>query len=254
MSKKMDGFAIVTGAFRGLGAAMIRQLAKEGYDVVIDYIDDQFDSNAVEKAQALADEVKKEYGVGAIIVKADVTDYAQCQKMVDEGVKAFGDKIAVLINNAGIANGTLFAECKKEDFEKMIAVNLVGSMYCTHLVLPYMMKAKQGCIINQSSVGGVMGVATQADYSASKAGLIGFTKALAKELGGFNIRVNAIAPGMINTIMIASQRPEDVEMLKSVTPLGKIGEPSDISNCMSYILNADFLTGQTISPNGGLTI
>jgi len=204
-------------------------------------------------AAAVTEEARS-YGVGAITVKGDVEDYDQCKKIVQAGIDAFGDKIAVLVNNAGIASGKLFQDTEPAAFQKMIAVDLVGTMNCTHVVLPSMIAARGGCIISLSSVCGIMGVVTQADYSAAKAGVIGFTKALAKELGGYNIRVNAIAPGMIATEMVAEQNPEDVEGLKAITPLGTLGDIEDISGCMSYILSAKFLTGQIVSPNGGLTI
>ena len=247
MSKK--GFAIVTGSARGLGVGMVLQLAEEGYDVVINYTS----SSSAPLAEAVAEKARG-FGVGAIVVQGSVEDYDQCEKIVQAGVDAFGDKIAVLVNNAGIAGGTMFKDLDPKAYKRMVDIHLIGTMNCSHIVIPYMVKANIGCIINISSVCGIMGVPGQADYSAAKAGVIGFTKALAKELGGFNIRVNCIAPGMIATEMVAAQPKEAVDALKAITPLGCLGEVEDIAECMSYIVSAKFLTGQTISPNGGLTI
>lgn len=246
---KIEGFAIVTGSSRGLGKGMALQLAKEGYDVVIHHVS----AGSAAKAEAVAEEART-YGVRAITVKGAVEDYEECKKIIQAGVDAFGDKIAVLVNNAGIASGKLFQDTEAAMFQKMISVDLVGTMNCSHVAIPYMIAAQDGCIISLSSVCGIMGVVTQTDYSAAKAGVIGFTKALAKELGGHKIRVNAIAPGMIATEMVAEQNQEDVDALKAMSPLGILGDIEDVSDCMSYILNAKFLTGQIISPNGGLTI
>ena len=143
MYKKIDGFAIVTGGARGLGAAMVRQLAKEGYDVVINHVS----NSSGEVAKALAEEVKAEYGVGAIVFQGDVSSYEVCKNMVEAGVEAFGDKVAVLINNAGITNASRFDQNTPENYERLIRIELLGSMHCTHCVLPYMEKAKEGCII-----------------------------------------------------------------------------------------------------------
>ena len=247
--KKIPGFAIVTGSARGLGAAMTLQLAKEGYDVVINYVSDK----SAPKAEAVAKEARS-YGVGAICVQGDVSSYSTCREIVDAGVKAFGNKIAVLVNNAGIESGKFFADTAVESYNKMIQVEVIGSMNMTHIALPYMIEAENGCIIMQSSVCGLMGVPAQADYSCAKAGLVGFAKALAKEYGSKHIRVNCIAPGMIMTDMIAGTSQEGVAALKAMTPLNMLGDPDDIAECMSYIVNAPFLTGQCISPNGGLTI
>ena len=246
---KLEGFAIVTGSSRGLGKGMVLQLAKEGYNVVINHVR----AESAVMAEAVAKEARS-YGVDAITVQGAVEDYGQSKKIVQAGIDAFGDKIAVLVNNSGIASGKLFQDMTPDMFRRMIDVDLVGTLNCSHVVIPHMIAAKAGCIISLSSVCGIMGVVTQVDYSAAKAGVIGFTKALAKELGGYNIRVNAIAPGMIATEMVAEQDPADVEALKSITPLGMLGTVDDVSDCMSYILNAKFLTGQVISPNGGLTI
>jgi len=247
---KKDGFAIVTGGARGIGAGMCIQLASEGYNVVVNYVSDS--SNV--KALDLIKKMEDDYGVKGLAVKADVSSYSDCKHLVEQGIKAFGEKIAVLVNNAGIAVGKSFLETTEAEYTKLIGINLTSALHCTHIVLPYMVKLGYGCIINTSSIGGIMGVENQIDYSAAEAGIIGMTKAMAKEFGKYHITVNSIAPGMIWTDMLKGSSQAEVEGLKSMTPLGTIGEVQDISDCFSYILNAKFLTGLTISPNGGLTI
>lgn len=247
MYKKIDGFAIVTGGARGLGAAMVRQLAKEGYDVVINHVSES--SGVI--AQALADEVKAEYGVGAITFKGDVGSYEVCKNMVEAGVEAFGDKIAVLVNNAGITNATRFDQNTPEKYERLIRIELLGSMHCTHCVLPYMEKAKDGCIVMISSVAGLSGVAGQVEYSAAKAGMHGFMRALTQEVSEFNIRVNTIAPGAIETEIFNVFPKEVIDGITASIPLKRFGQPEEIAEAMSYIINAKYLQGQIISPNGG---
>ena len=247
---KKEGFAIVTGGARGIGEAMCLQLASEGYSVVVNYVSE----SSKPKAEALVAKMEADYKVKGLAVQADVAEYAQCKKLVDAGVTAFGEKIAVLVNNAGIAVGKSFLDLTESEYSRLIGVNLTSALHCTHVVLPYMVKQGYGAIVSTSSVGGIMGVANQVDYSAAKAGIIGMTKAMAKEFGQYHITVNCIAPGMIWTDMLSGSSQEAVEGLKSVTPLGTIGNVKDISDCLSYVINADFLTGQTISPNGGLTI
>ena len=247
MYKKMEGFAIVTGSARGLGAAMILQLAREGYDVVINYTSEK----SQPLADALAQRVKEEFGVGAITVRADVSEYEQCKKIVDAGVAAFGDKIAVLVNNAGIQSNKLFHEIDPKDYQRLIGIELLGTMHCTHIVLPYMQKAQDGCIINISSICGIYGQVGQCDYDAAKSAMFGFAKGVANENAANNIRVNCIAPGLIRTDMVNALPEEQVEAFRQTIPLKRLGEPEDIAECMSYIVNARYLTGQTISPNGG---
>lgn len=244
---KIEGFAIVTGGARGLGAAMIEQLALEGYDVVINYVSD----HSTPIAKSLADKVKKEHGVGAITFQGNVKEYSNCKAMVEAGVKAFGDKIAVLVNNAGLQHNKLFQDLTPEEYTELISVELLGTMHCTHIVLPYMQAAKNGCIINISSICALYGETRQCDYDAAKAGMIGFCRGLARENAANNVRVNCIAPGLIVTDMVKSLPPEQVEAFRLGIPLQRLGEPKDISQCMSYIVNAPYLTGQVISPNGG---
>ena len=250
MYNKIEGFAIITGGARGLGAAMAEQLAKEGYDLVLNYVSDR--SRAI--ADELAARLKEQYGVGVITFQGNVASYDTCKAMVEAGVEAFGDKIAIMINNAGIQSNQTFEAMTPEHYTELINIELLGSMHCTHLVLPYMQKAEAGCIINMSSICALYGQDTQADYSAAKAGLIGFTRAIARENAAKHIRVNAIAPGLIVTDMVKGLPEEIVESFRLGIPMQMLGQPEDIAQCMSYIVNAPYLTGQTISPNGGMAM
>lgn len=245
-----EGFAIVTGGARGLGKGIVIQLAKEGYDVVFNYISD----SSLARSQELIAQVEAEYGVRALAVQGDTSEYDQCQKMLEAGIAAFGDKIAVLVNNAGIAGLNLFVDRPVDQYCRVIQVNLLSVFHNTHLVLPYMIAQKSGSIINMSSQAGLNGVPYQVDYTATKAGIIGFTKALAKEVGKHGIRVNAIAPGNILTDIWEIIPKEVAEAEKTKITLGEFGTIEDVAECMSYLLHANFVTGQTISPNGGQTI
>ncbi len=245
---KIPGYAIVTGGARGLGEEMVLELASEGYDVVINYVTD----GSAGKAQALAEKVKSEYGVGAICVQADVAEYAECEKIVNEGCKAFGDQIAVLVNNAGIMTGKLFHEhAPNGEYARLIGIELLGSMHLTHCVLPHMQPYRNGCIVCTSSVAAHMCMRLQADYSVAKAGVIAFMRVIARENAPYHIRANSIAPGLCITDMMRDQPKERTDAVKAAVPLGFLGEPKDISDCLAYIVNAKYLTGQCISPNGG---
>ena len=244
---KIEGFAIVTGGARGLGAAMAEQLAAEGYDLLINYVSDR----SKQIADELAARLMEQYGVGVVTFQGNVSSYDTCKAMVEAGVAAFGDKIAVLINNAGIQSNQTFEAMTPEHYTELINIELLGSMHCTHIVLPYMQKAEAGCIISMSSICGLYGQEGQADYSAAKAGLIGFTRAVAHENAAKHVRVNCIAPGLIVTDMVKGLPEDIVEAFRLTIPMQMLGQPDDISQCMSYIVNAKYLTGQVISPNGG---
>lgn len=241
-------YAIVTGGSRGLGEGMALRLAKMGYDLVINYVSEK----SRVKAERVLEEAEKTYGTKGIAVQADVSDYEQCKHLVETAVTTFGEQIGVLVNNAGIANGKSFLELQPEEYRRLINVNLVSYLNVTHLVIPYMVKNRGGCIVNTASIGGLMGVVNQVDYCAAKSGVIGFTRALAMEFGGYGIRVNAIAPGMIWTDMLKGSNQEEVVALKQAIPLGEIGEVDDIAGCMEYLVTAKYVTGQTVSPNGGI--
>ena len=177
-----------------------------------------------------------------------------CKAMIDAGIAAFGDKIAVLVNNAGIQSNKFFQDITPEEYTRLIGIELFGTMHCTHVVLPYMQAAKNGCIINISSICALYGQEGQADYSAAKSAMFGFSRALARENAANNIRINCIAPGLIATDMVNALPEEQVEAFRLGIPLQRLGTPEDVSECMSYIVNATYLTGQIISPNGGMAM
>lgn len=247
MIRKMDGFAVVTGSARGLGAAMVRQLAQEGYDVVINHVSDSSQS----KAAALAEEVKTEYGVKAVVVQGDVSSYENCEKLVAAGEETFGSKLAVFVSNAGIQNLKMFHDLSQAEYEHVINVELLGAMHCAHVAIPRMQRAKEGCLVFITSIAGLYGQTLEADYSAAKAGMHGLMRALARENAECNVRVNCIAPGNIET-EIFNNVPEGLlkQVIESI-PMKRLGQPEDVAECLSYVINAPYLTGQIISPNGG---
>ncbi len=244
----MAKYAIITGGSRGLGEAMALRLAKMGYNIVINYISD----GSAPKAEAVLKKAKDEYGAEGLAVQADVSEVDGAQKLVDEAMKAFGDNLEVLINNAGIQQNAYYVDTPIEKIHRIVQVNLVSAMNMCSLVAPIMQQNKKGCIISMSSTGGLMGVEMQTVYCATKSGIIGLTRGLALELAGDGIRVNAIAPGGIETDML-KELPRDVyEGAKQAVPLKMFGQPSDIADLMEYLVNAGYVTGQTISPNGGV--
>lgn len=250
----MSKTAIITGGSRGIGKAMSEKLGELGYNVVINYRSDS--SKAL--SDKLAEELENKYKIKTLVVRADVSKYKDCEQLVKETVKKFGENIDVLVNNAGITNNCNWVDITHEAYESVIATNLISALHMTHLVIPHMInhssKESQCCIINTSSVGGLTGVINQADYCASKSGLIGLTRALALEFASRGVRVNAIAPGMIMTDMLRGVNQEELNALASTIPEGYIGDVSDIAGAMAYILTAPYVTGQVISPNGGFVL
>ncbi len=243
MSEKK--IALVTGGSRGIGLACALELAKAGCDIIINDICD------AEKAQPAIDEIKK-LGVNAYFYQFDVSNDEQVQAAVDKMISEHG-KIDILLNNAGITKDGLFIRMDMEQWERVIKINLTSAYCVTHAVVKYMMKARQGSIINMSSIVGRHGNAGQANYSASKAGLIGLTQTLAKELGSRNIRVNAVCPGFIQTAMTAELANID-EYLKAI-PMRRLGTPEDIAKVVKFLaLDTDYVTGQAIEVAGGLMI
>ena len=225
---------LITGGSRGIGAAMAKVFAENGYSVFITY----------KKNHAAAS------AVGATAFCADVTDFRTMHDVIE---KTGG--VDVLINNAGIAEQKLFSDITPEDWARMIGVNLTGVYNCCHAALPYMIRKKSGCIINVSSMWGICGASCEVHYSAAKAGVIGLTKALAKEVAPSGITVNCIAPGAVDTDMNKILSAEDIELLKEETPLGRLGTPEEIAKCALYLAqNGGFMTGQVLSPNGGIVI
>jgi 3-oxoacyl-[acyl-carrier protein] reductase len=233
---------------------MSMKLGELGYNVVVNYRSDS--SKAL--SDAIAQKLKEAYGVKALVVKADVSKYDECKNLVDAAVAEFGDRIDVLVNNAGITNNCNFIDIRQEAYERVINTNLLSFLHMTHLVLPYMVnhssKESQCSIVHTSSVGGLTGVINQADYCAAKAGIIGFSRAIALEFAGRGIRSNVIAPGMIMTDMLRGVNQDELHALAGTIPEGYIGEVSDIAGALEYILKAPYLTGQIISPNGGFVL
>ncbi len=241
--------ALVTGGARGIGAAICVALAQRGYAVAINY------NKSKEKAENLAKVITESYEVPALAIQADVSDYSQVQEMVKTVSSDFGG-IDVLVNNAGVAEQKLITEVTAEDWKNMMATNLDGMFYCAKEVLPHMIDKKQGVIINISSIWGQVGASCEVAYSTSKAGVIGLTKALAKEVGPSNIRVNCIAPGVVMTDMMASFGEEDIQVLQDETPLQKLGTPKNIADAVAFLVSpqAEFITGQVLGVNGGFVI
>lgn len=241
-------FALVTGAGKGIGRTLAIEFAKEGYSIGINYRSN--DEEALE-----IKEICEKNGVKAILLKADVSKFEECENIFKIIKDEFG-KIDVLINNAGITKDNLIIKMSPEDFQDVININLNSAFYCMKLASRMMMKQREGKIINISSVVGLHGNAGQTNYSASKAGIIGMTKTLAKELSSRNINVNAIAPGFIKTSMTDKLTDEMVEKIKESIPLGKLGDPEDIANIALFLASdkANYITGQVISVDGGMSI
>ncbi|MCD7711579.1 MAG: SDR family oxidoreductase [Firmicutes bacterium] len=240
--------AIITGGSRGIGEAMTLKLGEMGYNVVINYRSES--SKAL--TEKLVATLGEKYGVEGYAVRADVSKYEDCEALVKAAVEKFGEKIDVLVNNAGITNNSPFCELSHESYMAVIETNMLSAFHMCHFVVPYMVKANEGCVISTSSIGGLMGVANQADYCASKSGLIGMTRALAMEFGKQNIRFNCICPGMIWTDMLRGVNQDEVAALAQSIPAGKIGDVDDIANAMEFLIKDKYMTGQYVSPNGGI--
>lgn len=244
----MSKTVLVTGGSRGIGAAICERFAQEGWKVAVNY------NRSKEQAEALAKQLVA-CGCDACAVRADVSDRAQVEQMVKDVMERFG-KINVLVNNAGIAQQKLFSDITDSDWNTMFDVNVKGIYNCCQAVLPGMIHSKSGVIINVSSMWGITGASCEVHYSAAKAAVIGFTKALAKEVGLSGIRVNCVAPGVVATDMNQNLTQQTLDELKEETPLGLIGTPEDIANSIWFLGGEEsrFMTGQVISPNGGLVI
>ena len=238
--------AIVTGSSRGIGAATAIKLAEEGADVVVNYNSDK------ESAEATAKKIR-DLGRKALVIQGNVAEMDDAKNLIKSTLKEF-DKIDILVNNAGITKDGLLLRMKEKDFSDVINVNLKGTFNCTKQVIRYMMKQRHGKIVNLSSVVGLMGNAGQANYSASKAGVVGFTKSVAKEVAKRGINVNAVAPGYIDTDM-TEELPDQVkeEMLKNI-PLERFGQTEDVANVIMFLVSplADYVNGQTINIDGGM--
>jgi acetoacetyl-CoA reductase len=242
-----EAVAVVTGASRGLGRAIAEELGSGGAHVVVNY------SRSKEPAEELVNQLKEE-GAGAIAVQADVSDPDQAQSLIDRTMEEF-NRIDVLVNNAGINIDRTLRKLSVEDWEKVIQVDLNSAFYTVHAALPHMMEQGGGKIINMSSFVGEAGNVGQANYSAAKAGLLGFTKTAAKELARYGITVNSICPGFIETDMVASIPEEQREKLLKTVPLGRFGQPEEIARAVRFLVeDGDYITGQALDINGGVYI
>lgn len=244
----MSKVAFVTGATRGIGKSIALKLASCGYDIAINYRTENNDLTE------LLNEIKG-FNVRCIAVCGDVSDFEACTNMIKQIISEF-EKIDVLVNNAGITRDMLLMRMKESDFTDVIDVNLVGTFNITKNVIPYMMKQKNGRIINISSVVGITGNAGQTNYSASKAGIIGFTKSLAKEVGSRNILVNAVAPGFIQTDMTDILKDEIKQELIKNIPLKRFGNATDVANVVKFLASEEssYITGQVINIDGGMVM
>lgn len=242
----MNKVAFITGATRGIGKQIAITFAKEGYDIAINY---RKENEELENAKREIEE----NNIKCLTVQGDVSNFEDCERCVNEIIKEYG-KIDVLVNNAGITKDTLLMRMKKEDFESVIDINLVGTFNVTKNVISHMMKARSGRIINISSVVGVSGNAGQTNYSASKAGIIGFTKSLAKEVGSRGILVNAVAPGFIETQMTDVLKDEIKEEIAKSIPVKRMGVAQDVANVVKFLASDDssYITGQVIHVDGGM--
>ena len=242
---KMKKVALVTGGAKGIGCAIVKRLICDGYKVAFTY------NSSEEKALKLCADL----GTDCKAYRLDITDSNAVNFVIEDIEKGFGE-IAILINNAGVAEQTLFTDITDEMWHRMLNTNISGAFYCCRAVLKYMINRKSGKIINISSIWGETGGSCEVHYSASKAGMIGMTKALAKEVGLSGITVNSVSPGVILTDMTSHFDEETMNALKEETPLNRIGTPEDVAGAVAFLCSkdADFITGQNLSVNGGMNI
>ena len=240
--------AIVTGAARGIGKAIAETLAQRGANIVVVDL-------RMELAEETAKEITAKTGANAIALEADVSDRESVKAMIKSALDKFG-KVDILVNNAGITRDGLIMRMKEEDWDMVLDINLKGAFNCAQALARPMMKQRYGRIINITSVSGVVGQAGQTNYSSSKAGLIGFTKALAKELGSRNITVNAVAPGFIETVLTDDLPEEIKEFSMKMTPMARFGKPEDIANAVAFLAaeESSFITGVTLQVDGGMVM
>ncbi len=241
-------YVLITGGSRGIGAATARLLASRGWGVAVGY------HQSEAQAQALAAELSDQ-GVPALAVRADVADSAQVARMVDNVLENFC-QLDILICSAGVSHQGLISQIDENQWRRLFAVNVDGVHHCCRAVLPHMLERKSGSIVTVSSMWGQVGASCEAAYSAAKGAVIAYTKALAKELGPSNIRVNCVAPGVIDTEMNGHLTQDDLAALADETPLGRIGTPREAAAAIAFLASdeASFLTGQVVAPNGGLVV
>ena len=242
----MNKVALITGGTRGIGKEIACTLAEENYDIKINYRTEN------EELMKLKKEIEQKR-VRCLLLKGDVSNFEDCKKLVEEAINRV-NHIDVLVNNAGITKDMLLMRMKPEDFNEVINVNLIGTFNMTKNVINYMMKERKGRIINVSSVVGISGNAGQTNYAASKAGIIGFTKSLAKEVASRNILVNAIAPGFIQTDMTNILKENVKDEIEKTIPLKRMGTAKDVANVVKFLVSEDssYITGQVIQVDGGM--
>lgn len=235
---------LVTGGSRGIGKAIVEKFASEGYNVILNY------NKSYEQAKAIEDAYKN-----VKIFKADVSNKKEVQAMIDFAESAFGN-IDILVNNAGISCTGLLQDLSFEEWQEVFNVNVNGMFNCTQMILPSMLSKHSGKIINISSIWGMVGASCEVAYSASKAAIIGFTKALAKEVGPSGITVNSVAPGIVMTDMVSQYSVEEFDEIRNQIPLGEIGNTNDVASSVYFLASdeANYITGQVLSPNGGWVI
>ncbi|MEW6557601.1 MAG: 3-oxoacyl-[acyl-carrier-protein] reductase [Elusimicrobiota bacterium] len=244
--KLKDKIAIVTGGAQGIGKAIAEKLADNGCKVVIVDVQEEIAKN-------IADEITKLKNIETLALKIDVSSSAETEQMVKKTVEKFG-KIDIIINNAGITRDNLLIRMSDEEWDKVLAINLKGVFNCSKAVAKIMMKQRSGKIVNIASVVGLMGNAGQANYSASKGGVVALTKTLARELASRNINVNAVAPGFIKTAMTDKLSDDQKKKLTDLIPLLRLGEPQDVANVVAFLCSdeSSYITGEIISVNGGM--
>lgn len=242
-----EKIALVTGASRGIGKAIAMELAERGATVIVNY------SGSEEKAQQTVSEIKK-IGGEAVAVKCDVADFAACEKLAKDVIGRYG-RLDILVNNAGITRDGLIMKMSEQDFDSVMDTNLKGTYNMIRHFSRWFLKQKSGRIINIASVSGVIGNAGQANYSASKAGVIGLTKAVARELSGRGICINAVAPGFIDTDMTRQMSEDAKKGIEAMIPMGHMGKPEDVARLVGFLADeAEYITGQVICVDGGMAI
>ncbi len=243
-----DQVAVITGGAQGIGRAIALQLASEGANLVLSDVDEA-------KVQVTASEISKEKNVQAIGVKGNVAQLTDCEKLVEQSLDKF-NRIDILINNAGITRDNLLMRMGDDEWDSVIAVNLKGVFNCTKAAIRPMMKQRKGRIVNIASVVGLMGNAGQANYSASKGGVVALTKTCAREFASRNILVNAVAPGFIRTRMTEALSEDQKKKLLELIPLGRLGEPEDVAKVVLFLCSEEssYITGHVVSVNGGMYI
>lgn len=242
-----EKIALVTGASRGIGKEIAMELAERGATVIVNY------SGSEEKAQQTVSEIKKNGGE-AVAVKCDVADFAACEKLAKDVIGRYG-RLDILVNNAGITRDGLIMKMSEQDFDSVMDTNLKGTYNMIRHFSRWFLKQKSGRIINIASVSGVIGNAGQANYSASKAGVIGLTRAVARELSGRGICINAVAPGFIDTDMTRQMAEDSKKGVEAMIPMGHMGRPEDVAKLVGFLADeAEYITGQVICVDGGMAI